>query len=494
MTKMKNRIIIIFTLLFSVIAICKLQAAPKDDECYNCHENLDGKNLAPAAAFKTDVHHLAGISCAGCHGGDSKNSDIENAMDKKKGYLGIPQVKTRYMVCVKCHSDKKIMQSYGFKGGTEQYEMLKESVHFKPSYNMQGPIADCITCHGAHGILKVKDPQSKVAPLKIIALCGSCHSDAAFMKKYNPGIPVDQVVKYRTSVHGEKNAKGDANTAQCVSCHGNHGIFAVKDARSSVYNKNIAKTCSGCHSNSALMAQYKIPTDQFEKYKNSVHGKALLVKGDAAAPSCNGCHGNHGATPPGVESISKVCGTCHAFNMELFEKSVHKGAFAAKNIPECESCHGNHGIQPVSDEFLGMGPNAVCIKCHATGSKGLQVATSMKQLFDTLNIQHKAASEYLDKAEQLGMDVSDEKYSFQNLKSILIKAKTSVHTLELAKFKDELNPGVEIVNDAEISGKKAIENYYFRRKGLAVATILVSLLVVLLFLKLKRIEKEDSQA
>jgi len=141
-----------------------------------------------------------------------------------------------------------------------------------------------------------------------------------------------------------------------------------------------------------------------------------------------------------------------------------------------------------------MGPNAVCIKCHATGSKGLQVATSMKQLFDTLNIQHKAASEYLDKAEQLGMDVSDEKYSFQNLKSILIKAKTSVHTLELAKFKDELNPGVEIVNDAEISGKKAIENYYFRRKGLAVATILVSLLVVLLFLKLKRIEKEDSQA
>ncbi len=489
---MKNRLILIITLLFSIIGTCKLQAAPGNDECYNCHENLDGKVQAPAAAFKTDVHHLAGISCSGCHGGDSKNGDMESAMDKKKGFLGIPQVKTRYMVCVKCHSDKKTMQSFGFKGGTEQFEKLKESVHFKPSYNNQGPIADCITCHGAHGIAKVKDPKSKVSPLNVVALCGGCHSNATFMKQYNPGIPVDQVIKYRTSVHGEKNAKGDANTAQCVSCHSNHGIYSVKDPRSTVYNKNIAKTCSGCHSNSVLMAKYNIPSDQYEKYKTSVHGKALLEKGDAGAPSCNGCHGNHGATPPGVETISKVCGTCHAFNMELFEKSVHKNAFASRSLPECETCHGNHGIQPVTDEFLGTGEKSACIKCHHSGDKGFIVAAEMKQLMDTLGMQRKSANEYLDKAEQLGMDVSDEKYSFQKLKQILIKTKTSVHSSELDKFKNELNPGIEIVNDAEISGRKAIENYYFRRKGLAVASILVTFLVVLLYIKLKRIERKDN--
>ena len=65
------------------------------------------------------------------------------------------------------------------------------------------------------------------------------------------------------------------------------------------------------------MKEYGIPTDQYEKYSKSVHGVALLQKHDLGAPACNKCHGNHGATPPGVESISKVCGTCHALNADL---------------------------------------------------------------------------------------------------------------------------------------------------------------------------------
>ncbi len=71
----------------------------------------------------------------------------------------------------------------------------------------------------------------------------------------------------------------------------------------------------------------------------------LLEKGDLSSPSCNDCHGNHGAVPPGVESISKVCGTCHVLNMELFEQSPHKKAFDENDYPECESCHGNHLVK-----------------------------------------------------------------------------------------------------------------------------------------------------
>ena len=152
-------------------------------------------------------------------------------------------------------------------------------------------------------------------------------------------LPVDQVVKYKTSIHGIKNSKGDINVAECASCHGSHGIRAVKDPFSNVYATNIPKVCSSCHSDKEKMAQYKIPTDQYSLYVKSVHGVALLEKGDLGAPSCNDCHGNHGAVPPGVESISKVCGSCHTLNMELFEKSVHKQAFdkeeftGVRNLP-----------------------------------------------------------------------------------------------------------------------------------------------------------------
>src|SRR5688572_12273090 len=47
---------------------------------------------------------------------------------------------------------------------------------------------------------------------------------------------------------------------------------------------------------------YGIPTDQAEKFKGSVHGEALLKNRDMAAPTCNDCHGNHGAAPPGATS------------------------------------------------------------------------------------------------------------------------------------------------------------------------------------------------
>src|SRR6266540_7241295 len=33
-------------------------------------------------------------------------------------------------------------------------------------------------------------------------ICGRCHSDAQFMKRYNPALRVDQVAEYATSVHG----------------------------------------------------------------------------------------------------------------------------------------------------------------------------------------------------------------------------------------------------------------------------------------------------
>ena len=83
------------------------------------------------------------------------------------------------------------------------------------------------------------------------------------------------------------------------------------------------------------MKEYDIPTNQYEEFTKSVHGVDLLEKHDLSAPACNSCHGNHGAIPPGVESISEVCGTCHALNAELFQASPHKKAFDEHNYPEC---------------------------------------------------------------------------------------------------------------------------------------------------------------
>jgi hypothetical protein len=326
--KKLNPVKIFLLVIISIISVF----AQSKDQCFICHSDLDD---TPAKLYKTDIHFVKGITCADCHGGDASSDDMETAMNKEKGFIGVPNKNNRYQVCVNCHDDENKIKRFGIKIPTDQFKDLRNSIHFKPSYNNQGPIADCITCHSVHEIKSVKDPASKVYPTKITQLCGSCHSSAEFMKLYNPALPIDQVSKYKTSIHGILNSKGDPNAAECVSCHGSHEIQPVNDSRALVYATKIPSVCSKCHSDEKLMSKYKIPTDQYDKYVSSVHGVALLEKGDLSSPSCNDCHGNHGAVPPGVESISKVCGTCHVLNMELFEQSPHKKAFDEHNYPEC---------------------------------------------------------------------------------------------------------------------------------------------------------------
>jgi nitrate/TMAO reductase-like tetraheme cytochrome c subunit len=484
----------ILTIIFLVIISSYVLAQTKSvDECRVCHLELDDELLIPAQNYSSDIHYSKNITCAGCHGGNPKSDDPEIAMSEESGFIGIPDRTTRYEVCVKCHADQQTMNSYGSKLPTDQFEKLKNSIHFESSYNNKGPIADCITCHSVHNISKVDDPRSKVYPTNVISLCGSCHSNADIIKNYNPGLPIDQVAKYKTSVHGKMNTIGDPNVAECVSCHGSHNINPANDPRSQVYAANISAVCAKCHSNVQLMKKYKIPTDQYESYVKSVHGIALLEKGDISAPACNDCHGNHGAVPPGVESISKVCGSCHVLNMELFEKSPHQKAFDENGFPECETCHGNHSIRHATDDMVGTQESSVCIECHSIDddNKGYFVAGEMKMLIDSLKNEDKETKEILKEATQKGMDVSESEYSLKDIRQILIQSRTTIHTFNLEKFDESINEGFEIVSKSKQAGIDAVDDYYFRRVGLGIATIIVTFLVIGLYLKIRRLEKKS---
>lgn len=477
------------------ISSISAQSLNTDDQCLECHSDLGDELQQPADLFIADVHYQKGITCAGCHGGDAKTDDMDEGMSEEKGFIGVPVRKERHKVCIKCHADENVMKKYGSKLLVNQYEELKTSVHFKSTYNNQGPVADCISCHSVHNIKKVNDPSSKVYPTKIVKLCGECHSSADYMKHYNPALPVDQVAKYRTSIHGSRNTLGDINVAECASCHGSHNIRAIDDPKSNVYATNIPVICSNCHSNKTLMAKYKLPANQYDEFVNSVHGIALFEKEDISSPSCNDCHGNHGAVPPGVESISKVCGTCHVLNMELFEKSPHKKAFDENNYPECESCHGNHKIEYVTDKMVGIQEGSACIKCHKKDddNDGYKVAGEMKHLLDSLKSEENITKVVLDEAAQKGMDVSDAEYSLKDIRQILIQSRTTIHAFNLEEFKNQINAGFEITNKAKKIGTEAIDDYYFRRQGLAISTIIVTILIIGLFIKLRKMDKKAEQ-
>jgi len=468
-------------------------SAQVEDQCLTCHETLGDK---PSELFKHDIHFKKGISCTGCHGGDSTSDDMEVAMNPKAGFIGVPKGDEISRMCAKCHSSAAVMvKQYNSILPRNQIEALWESVHGKLSTTGKERIAQCSTCHGAHGIVSTKDPASPVYPLNVTKTCAKCHSDAAFMRAYNPALPVDQLDKYLTSVHGIRNKEGDVKVAECASCHGSHDIRAASDVKSKVYATNLPVTCASCHANRAYMKGYRLPIDQFTKFSKSVHGIALLEKHDLGAPSCNDCHGNHGAVPPGVESISKVCGICHALNADLFSSSPHKKAFDRRKLPECETCHGYHETVAATDELLGVSPEAVCSRCHSPNKnpKGYVVARTMRQLIDSLEAAESRATLLVNEAEQKGMEISEARFRLRDVRQARLESRTMVHSFDEEKFRAVIEKGLAVTSAVSAEASDAIHEYYFRRWGLGVATLIITVLAVSVFLLIRRIERRQQQ-
>jgi hypothetical protein len=358
----------------------------------------------------------------------------------------------------------------------------------------------CVACHGgdagASG-MEAMDPAKgyigKPGHQQTIQVCGRCHADARFMKQYNPGLRVDQVAEYTTSVHGRRlRESNDAKVATCASCHPAHAIRPKSDPQSSVHPLRVAETCGRCHGDATYMAEYKIPTDQFQKYTQSVHWKTMSVKGDLAAPTCNSCHGNHGAAPPGVSWVGNVCGQCHTVMADLFAKSVHARAFKDMGSPGCATCHQNHDIQPASLMTVGLEDKAVCATCHSAEDKGGRAAIEIRAALDRLRDERAAAAAVLERAEHAGMEVSQARFDLNGATDALVKARTAIHAFSVPAVKTEVDAGLAIAGKAHARGVRALGEFAFRRKGLAASLIVILALIAGLIVKVRQLERRPS--
>jgi hypothetical protein len=348
----------------------------------------------------------------------------------------------------------------------------------------------CLACHGgAAGRQPARGFLSKPERREIPRLCGQCHSDAAFMRQFNPSMRVDQVTEYYTSVHGQRlRDLNDPSVATCIDCHPPHGIRPPADAASTVHPLNVAETCGRCHSDAVRMASYGIPTDQQEEHRGSVHGRLLYDEGDVSAPTCNDCHGNHGAVPPGVNSIRNVCGECHATMADFFGQSAHVEIFEEAGLPGCETCHGNHAIDVPTDENLATRSEQVCGECHRPGAPVGSEFTVMKQLIDSLESEFDRSRAILAAAANAGMEVSQAEFELEDVNNALTLARNAIHSFHVEPVKQNIDEGFRITAAGFARGEAALGEHRFRRVGLGVSTLIILGLIAGLAMKIRQLE------
>ncbi len=377
--------------------------------------------------------------------------------------------------CVDCHGD--VLEQAG------------ADVH------RRGGLA-CVECHG--GDATKDEPEAAMSTAKgfvgaprgmrVVSVCGGCHGDIERMRVLNPRLPTDQLAHYKTSGHGKRAEKGDMRVATCASCHGFHGVRRVSDPLSPVSPVRIVETCGSCH-NPQYMKGRSIATDQLEAYRSSVHGKRRLEERDPSAPACKDCHGNHGAAPPGVFAVTHVCGTCHQTQAETFDGSSHAAIFREAGMAPCTTCHDHHAIRPTSDDMLGVGPNGVCKACHEVGDKcDVATAAMNKDLHDLATAVTRAEAN-LARADRLGMDVDQPTYELASAREALVLARVQVHSFSQAHFHEVAAEGLATAQAVDKAALAKLEEYQYRRRGLAVASAFLVALAALLAVKVRTIER-----
>lgn len=386
-------------------------------ECLQCHLTTED---GVSELWKRDVHARWGITCVTCHGGDETQSDRERAKQRGTGYRG------------------------------------------------------------------------ELTARQGVELCGGCHSNAEYMKERKPLLPVDQLQKYWTSEHGKLLKEGEVRVAQCASCHDAHGIREVNDAKSPVYAPNVPGMCGACHADAEYMSDFGIETDQYDEYKKSVHGKALLENNDVrGAPACNDCHGNHGAAPPSVDAVSNICGACHSYNAELFQGSPLAPAFREKSLADCVACHGKHLITHVAEEWEGPKPGATCRKCHEKGEEGSELALYFTDTFVSVRQSFDEIEQLLAEAEAKGMDVTEGEDYAEAARQSLMQARTLVHAFSRSVLEEKVMEISENQAAALEAGYSALRAFDDRRRGLAISSLLLLLLTIVVAIKIRTLPPLD---
>ena len=351
-------------------------------------------------------------------------------------------------------------------------ERVSEVEAFKTDVHAAAGL-QCTSCHAGSADAAARSTDAAIPRTAIAPLCAKCHSDAAYMRQFDPQVRIDQFSQYLTSAHGKSMAKGETRVATCSDCHGAHGIARVRDSRSRVAPLNVANTCATCHADTTRMAAFGHEATPFADWSSSVHASALLKRGDTSAPTCNTCHGSHGATPPGVTQIASVCSQCHVREAELFNASPKKAIFDEMGQAECLVCHNNHAIAKPADAWIGLKEPAVCATCHDDTSNGSASITGMRQHLDELAGSITAAQAVVDRAEHAGMLVDHGKVAIQKAHEQQVQSRVLVHAFADEPFTKVVREGTRAAKEAERAGEEALVELQFRRKGLAVATIFI---------------------
>jgi len=135
-------------------------AAQNKDGCSDCHSRQKDKAGQVVSIYQTSTHIRVDVTCDGCHGGDSSQTEKNKAHAGQ--FIARPDAAATLEMCGKCHR--------------QPLEFFKGSRHIAARPNV--PRLDCAECHGVHAIGAASES------FRWPQFCAGCHG-----LEYLPQLP-----------------------------------------------------------------------------------------------------------------------------------------------------------------------------------------------------------------------------------------------------------------------------------------------------------------
>ncbi len=138
-------------------------------DCGLCHGDAEAAYQASIHAEAWNQGHPEAPTCAACHG----KHDIRAASDPSSRVHPLQLAHT----CASCHADPQLVQKFAIPIA-DPLTAYRQSVHGVAILSERNfEAATCASCHGAHDIRALSDPEARIFWKNVPNTCGACHAD-----------------------------------------------------------------------------------------------------------------------------------------------------------------------------------------------------------------------------------------------------------------------------------------------------------------------------
>jgi tartrate/fumarate subfamily iron-sulfur-dependent hydro-lyase beta chain len=162
----------------AAIGVCAALGAARvapaaTDGCVSCHERDEDEEVAAAVPeWRDSVHFRAEVGCDGCHGGDPRAADEDDAHDEAAGWIGTPPWLDLPAFCDACHEAVEVGYASGAFGPTtagrmdsyvDEFQKAGGSYVMLAKGNRSRAVTDACRRHGGFYLGSIGGPAARLA-------------------------------------------------------------------------------------------------------------------------------------------------------------------------------------------------------------------------------------------------------------------------------------------------------------------------------------------